>query len=157
MGASSFDNPWQRCLSKIATGAGIEIEALTVTENDTYTAPEGKAYSPVIVNVSGGGSSPHSISCFTTDESFNLTPFNGNVQSTVIDGEAGEWVPSGIEINSASIGDIVYASAKNGYSIVGYMITVEDIPFIQVFDTPVDTIGIFMPDADLSIVYALDN
>ena len=33
----------------------ITVEALTVTENDTYTAPAGKAYSPVTVNVEGGG------------------------------------------------------------------------------------------------------
>lgn len=36
-------------------GGDITVESLTVTENDTYTAPEGKAYSPVIVNVEGGG------------------------------------------------------------------------------------------------------
>ena len=33
----------------------ITVEALTVTTNGTYTAPTGKAYSPVNVNVSGGG------------------------------------------------------------------------------------------------------
>lgn len=32
----------------------IEVEPLSVTTNGTYTAPEGKAYSPVTVNVSGG-------------------------------------------------------------------------------------------------------
>ena len=35
-------------------GGSITVEELNVTENNTYTAPEGKAYSPVIVNVSGG-------------------------------------------------------------------------------------------------------
>lgn len=35
----------------------IEVEPLSVTTNGTYTAPTGKAYSPVTVNVSGGGSS----------------------------------------------------------------------------------------------------
>lgn len=34
---------------------GVTVEPLTVTENDVYTAPAGKAYSPVTVNVSGGG------------------------------------------------------------------------------------------------------
>lgn len=34
----------------------IEVEPLSVTTNGTYTAPTGKAYSPVTVNVSGGSS-----------------------------------------------------------------------------------------------------
>lgn len=40
-----------------AVGGTIEIttEPLSVTENGTYTAPSGKAYTPVTVNVSGGG------------------------------------------------------------------------------------------------------
>ena len=41
--------------SKAAGGGGVEVEALTVTQNKTYTAPEGKAYSPVTVNVPQGG------------------------------------------------------------------------------------------------------
>ena len=32
-------------------GGGVEVESLSVTQNKTYTAPEGKAYSPVVVNV----------------------------------------------------------------------------------------------------------
>ena len=38
----------------IGGGSSVTVEALTATENKTYTAPEGKAYSPVTVNVSGG-------------------------------------------------------------------------------------------------------
>lgn len=37
-------------------GGGTTVEALSVTQNGTYTAPTGKAYSPVTVNVSGGAS-----------------------------------------------------------------------------------------------------
>lgn len=33
------------------SGGGVTVEALTATENKTYTAPSGKAYSPVTVNV----------------------------------------------------------------------------------------------------------
>lgn len=42
-----------------ATGEVIELtaEPLSVTENGTYTAPKGKAYTPVTVSVSGSGSS----------------------------------------------------------------------------------------------------
>lgn len=36
-------------------GGSVTVEALSVTQNGTYTAPTGKAYSPVTVNVSGGG------------------------------------------------------------------------------------------------------
>lgn len=37
-------------------GGGVTVEALSVTQNGTYTAPTGKAYSPVTVSVSGGAS-----------------------------------------------------------------------------------------------------
>ena len=36
-------------------GSSVTVESLSVTQNGTYTAPTGKAYSPVTVNVSGGG------------------------------------------------------------------------------------------------------
>ena len=39
-------------------GGGVTVEALSVTSNGTYTAPAGTAYSPVTVNVSGGGGEP---------------------------------------------------------------------------------------------------
>lgn len=42
-------------LAVIAEGGGgggdVDVEPLSVTENGTYTAPTGKAYSPVVVNV----------------------------------------------------------------------------------------------------------
>lgn len=45
---------------KAAAPSRITVEALNATENTTYTAPEGKAYSPVTVNV------PPPVSDFTT-------------------------------------------------------------------------------------------
>lgn len=36
-------------------GSNITIEGITITENGTYTAPTGVAYSPVIVAVSATG------------------------------------------------------------------------------------------------------
>lgn len=38
-----------------APSGRVTVEALSVTQNGTYTAPTGKAYSPVTVSVSGGG------------------------------------------------------------------------------------------------------
>ena len=41
----------QRIIDAGGGGGDITVEALTVTENKTFTAPEGKAYNPVTVNV----------------------------------------------------------------------------------------------------------
>ena len=43
-------------LSNILSG-GVTVEPLSVTANGTYTAPTGKAYSPVTVNVPSSGGS----------------------------------------------------------------------------------------------------
>ena len=40
---------------KGGSGGGVSVEALSVAQNGTYTAPSGKAYSPVSVNVPTGG------------------------------------------------------------------------------------------------------
>lgn len=45
------DCPFKR---KAKGGESIIVTALNVTENDTYTAPSGTAYTPVTVNVQGG-------------------------------------------------------------------------------------------------------
>lgn len=37
------------------SGPSVTVEPLSVDENGVYTAPAGKAYSPVTVEVSGGG------------------------------------------------------------------------------------------------------
>ena len=41
-------------IGSISSG-GVTVEALSVTNNGTYTAPTGTAYTPVTVNVAGGG------------------------------------------------------------------------------------------------------
>lgn len=51
--ALEFPNGFVSAIDDITT---IEIEPLSVTENGTYTAAAGHAYSPVTVNVSGGTS-----------------------------------------------------------------------------------------------------
>lgn len=48
----------------------VETEELAISENGTYTAPEGKAYSPVTVNVSGGGGGGIQEATITFDATF---------------------------------------------------------------------------------------
>ena len=43
-------------VTNVSGGGGVTVEPLSVTQNGTYTAPTGKAYSPVSVNVSSGAS-----------------------------------------------------------------------------------------------------
>ena len=60
----------------------ITTEPLSVTENGTYTAPAGKAYTPVTVNVSGGGSVSVDTKTITnssnTATSISFTSMKGN-------------------------------------------------------------------------------
>lgn len=57
----------------IPTGGDVDIEPLSVTQNGTYTAPTGKAYSPVTVNVSGGGGEPLPMAV-TASSTFSQSP-----------------------------------------------------------------------------------
>lgn len=52
--------------------SGITVEPVTFTENGTFTAPSGKAYSPVTVNVADGSSD-----FSTADVTLNLTATSG--------------------------------------------------------------------------------
>lgn len=59
-GGGSGGNVWQDAqgyvhLDDEGGGSSVDVEPLSVTTNGTYTAPAGTAYSPVTVNVSGGG------------------------------------------------------------------------------------------------------
>lgn len=45
-------------IAAIPSGGGVTTQPLSVTENGTYTAPSGTAYTPVTVNVPTGGSLP---------------------------------------------------------------------------------------------------
>lgn len=51
----SFPDGFASAIAALPSGGSIDVEALNVTANGTYTAPTGKAYSPVTVAVSGGG------------------------------------------------------------------------------------------------------
>lgn len=51
----TFPDGFVSAIGDIQTGgSSVTVESLNVTQNGTYTAPSGKAYSPVTVNVSGG-------------------------------------------------------------------------------------------------------
>lgn len=74
--ASSGGSIWQDTNGYVHLsddGTLVGVEPLTVTENGTYTALTGKAYSPVTVNVSGGGVATATLTYSATSSTqFNL-------------------------------------------------------------------------------------
>ena len=72
-----------------APSGWITVETLTATENITYTAPEGKAYSPVTVNV------PSDFSTATVEIVNTIPNSEFDVFAPIIldDGESGELNP----------------------------------------------------------------
>jgi hypothetical protein len=61
-------------INAIPTGGGVTTEPLSVTVNGTYTAPSGKAYSPVTVNVEAP---EPTLEPLTVTENGNYTPGAG--------------------------------------------------------------------------------
>lgn len=75
-GGSGSGDVWQDAQGYVhlsdEPGSSIDVEALSVTQNGTYTAPTGTAYSPVTVNVSGGGTS-------VEEKQINFIDYDGTI------------------------------------------------------------------------------
>lgn len=76
-GAVYQDQDGYIVLSDQGGGSSVTVEALSVTQNGTYTAPTGKAYSPVTVTVSGGDS-PYTL---LGSSEFSVTTTSTSAQS----------------------------------------------------------------------------
>lgn len=115
-------------LGKAAGGSGggggqsITVEALSVTENGTYTAPGGKAYSPITVNVPQGGGGSSGVYVGRTDPEAELGE-NGDYYYRRSDlTKAIDFTPNW-ESQSALTGGIKFTTSKSfrigGLSIYG--------------------------------------
>lgn len=97
-------------------GGGVDVEALSVTQNGTYTAPSGKAYSPVTVNVSGGGGASNVVTgtfTGTAGGAMNIDlPYTGSgfPTSVIIYPKEGAKNPSG------TLGSTVWKGASSYWS-----------------------------------------
>lgn len=109
----------------------ITVEPLSVTQNGTYTAPTGKAYSPVTVNVSGGGGLVYETGTWTPTEdvesewisftnSHNEEPIFVMIEDSDISTvTAGSWTVCCINVWGnfyGATGTIVAASARRYFS-----------------------------------------
>lgn len=131
----------------------VAVESLTATENKTYTAPSGKAYSPVTVNVSGGGT--HAVACKLLDTgTHTFTDMESLVTQTEV-GSRGRYAPIGAYINSATTGDILYANAdKSGVgALSSYGTADSENVVISIGEFKGDEGCFVMPDSDVVVVY----
>ena len=88
-------------LSDQGGGSSVTVEALSVTQNGTYTAQSGHAYSPVTVNVSGGGAESKAVefhdydgtivASYTKTEFAALTALPSNPSHTGLTAQGWNW------------------------------------------------------------------
>ena len=118
-------------LTGTATGGDITVESLSVTQNGTYTAPTGKAYSPVSVNVSGGGGSSAGkkqinfidydgtiVESYTTTEWQSVTALPSNPSHTGLTAQGWNWTKVQIDAQLTAMPD--------GDVLVGQMYITDD-------------------------------
>lgn len=99
-------------------GSSVTVESLNVTQNGTYTAPTGKAYSPVTVNVSGGGVTPAEekdvnfidydgtiLYSYTKAEFANLSVLPANPTHTGLTAQGWNWTKQEITTQLAAMPD----------------------------------------------------
>lgn len=94
-------------------GGGTTVEALSVTQNGTYTAPSGKAYSPVTVNVSGGSSDFSTATVVITDNTEYVEHnFGGLFNISAGDLESGVQIYGG---NQRTVTAVLYHNYLSAY------------------------------------------
>lgn len=129
-------------------GSSVTVEALTATENKTYTAPEGKAYSPVVVNVP------------STQTEYNVNTYReGEVVTSIVyaaqyNGEF--WVQDGATpIEKANAGSMLFINVSDLTSFDSLMYKLGDnylyLPFSNQY-TSDNSITFVMPAGDVGVI-----
>ena len=124
-GGGSGGNVWQDAQGYVHLDdegtTPITIEPLSVTQNGTYTATTGHAYSPVTVNVSGGGGSSASkkqinfidydgtiLHSYTKSEWQSVTALPSNPSHTGLTAQGWNWTKAQIDAQLTAVpnGDV---------------------------------------------------
>ena len=115
-------------IENIPTGSSVEVDSLSVTQNGTYTAQSGHAYSPVTVNVpsSGGSASKKDVNfydydgtllhSYTVAEALDLTVLPENPSHSGLMAQGWNW----------SLADIKSQVQSTGKCNVGQMYITDD-------------------------------
>jgi hypothetical protein len=83
--------------SGVSGGSGVNVQSLSVTENGTYTAPSGVAYSPVFVDV-------ETEEIPTQEKTVDITE-NGTVEVTADEGHLLSKVTANVNVGGGSSGE----------------------------------------------------
>lgn len=132
----------------IGGGGGVTVEPLSVTENNVYTAPDGKAYSPVTVNVP------------STPTEYNVNTYsNGQTVASIVyaaqyNGEF--WVQDGATpIEKANAGSmlLINVSDLTNFDSLVYKLG-EDFPYLPFSNqyTSDESITFVMPAGDVGAI-----
>ena len=112
----AFPAGFVSAIGDIPTGGGVTVSPFSVTANGTYTAPSGEAYSPVTVNVSGGGGSVEEkavnfrdydgtvVYSYTASEFAALTALPANPSHTGLTAQGWNWALTDAKTYVASYG-----------------------------------------------------
>lgn len=106
-----------KTFTEVVEGGGsgdITVVALTATENKVYTAPEGKAYSPVTVNVpSGGDTTGFRVQCFSLVEGYiTCVEFPRSTKVTAVTCGSSSILAGGVQKGYAVFEDAVETDTK---------------------------------------------
>ena len=123
----------------IGGGSSITVEALSATENKTYTAPEGKAYSPVTVNVAA---QEYDIVC----------KYDGETTSSFVyppkwDGEVFVADTDSDPLTKAKAGELIVPYRSLDYIQVGFSYGGHDVPLAEGAEYAL----VLMPSATLQV------
>ena len=150
MSVENFPEPWQKKLADLATAHRIEIEELTVTENGTYSE-EGKAYSPVTVNVP---STPTEYNVYTYQD--EEEPITSIVYAAQYDSLTMQWSKAEeTPIDTASAGSMLFIDVSDKSSLDSIAYKISDEVFAPIYPTDQDTedssYTFFMPAGDVYV------
>lgn len=113
--------PWWPYVRALMEGGGnVTVEQLNVTENGTYTAEAGKAYSPVVVNVPAGITDIHR-AVITAEFSGNTNAFKLSISPSVDDGTVTQIMNTTFEDENGFIHDIDFAFESEVKTSAGFL------------------------------------
>lgn len=139
-------NKWTISYTVISSGSGdVTVRPLSVTANGTYTAPSGTAYSPVTVNVSGGGSKNVQLSTVMKNiKSTTMTTTGASITVSKTGTYKCTWVHwaqaagssysnyfSQLYVANATRGSVHYAPVYNNATATNYICTENNVSLTE--------------------------